>query len=158
MCALSLGLGKSTAGSVLIWSCKNVEEEDILTDPLHVVNTQALVVLDGRFVMILRNESEEQATGVLSPPGGEVKHGEDATGILEDTLLHEVLEETGVSVGEMAYIRSRQFTMDRGTIAVDTAFLCQYQSGDTYAADRNEVTGVEWLTTEEIEAHPKTRP
>ena len=158
MCALSPGLGKSPAGSVLIWSCKNVEEDDILTDPLHVVNTQAPVVLDGRFVMILRNESEEQATGVLSPPGGEVEHGEDATSILEDTLLHEVLEETGVSVGEMAYIRSRQFTMDRGTIAVDTAFLCQYQSGDTYAADRNEVTGVEWLTTEEIEAHPKTRP
>ena len=129
-----------------------------MVDPLHVVNTQALVVRDGRFLMIVRSESEENAPGALSPPGGKVEYGDDATGVLEDTLSREVLEETGVFVGEMVYIRSRRFTMDRGTPVVDSAFLCQYQSGEAYAADPDEVDGVEWLTAEEIEAHPKTQP
>ena len=129
-----------------------------MADPLHVVNTQALVVRDGRFLMIVRGESEEHAPGALSPPGGKVEHGEDATGVLEDTVRREVLEETGVFVGEMAYIRSRRFTMDRGTPVVDSAFLCQYQSGEAFAADPDEVASVEWLTAEEIEAHPKTQP
>ena len=129
-----------------------------MADPLHIVNTQALVVRDGRFLMIVRGDSEEHAPGALSPPGGKVEHGKDATGILEDTLRREVLEETGVSVGEMAHIRSSRFTTDSGTPVVDSAFLCRYQSGEAYAADPDEVAGVEWLTPEEIEAHPKTQP
>ena len=129
-----------------------------MADPLHIVNTQALVVRDGRFLMIVRGESEEHAPGALSPPGGKVEHGESATGVLEDTLRREVLEETGVSVGEVAYIRSSRFTTDRGTPVVDSAFLCQYQRGEAYAADPDEVAGIEWLTAEEIEAHPRTQP
>ena len=129
-----------------------------MADPLHIANTQGFVVRDGRFLMIVRGESEEQAPGALSPPGGKVEHGEDTTGVLEDTLRREVLEETGVSVGEMVYLHSSRFTMDRGTPVVDVAFLCQYQSGEAYAADPDEVAGVEWLTAEEIEAHPRTQP
>ena len=94
----------------------------------------------------------------MSPPGGKVEHGKDATGILEDTVRREVLEETGVSVGEMAYIHSSRFTTDGGTPVVDSAFLCRSQSGEAYAADPDEIAGVEWLTPEEIEAHPKTQP
>ena len=128
-----------------------------MADPLHIVNTQALVLRDGRYLMIVRGEFEDHAPGALSPPGGKVEHGEDATGVLEDTLRREVLEETGVTVGEMAYVRSRRFTTDRGTPVVDAAFLCRCQSGEAYAADPDEVTGVEWLTAEEIDAHPRAR-
>ena len=113
-----------------------------MSDPLHVVNTQALVVRDGRYLMILRSEFEVHAPGVLSPPGGKVEHGDD---------------ETGVTVGAIAYVRSRRFKMNRGTPVVDIAFLCQYQSGEAHTADPNEVTGVERLTVEEIEKHPKAR-
>ena len=129
-----------------------------MPDPLHIANTQGLVVRDGRFLMIVRGESEAHAPGALSPPGGKVEHGEDATAVLEDTMRRELLQETGVSIGEMAYIRSRRFTTDRGTPVVDSAFLCQYQGGEAYAADPDEVAGVEWLTAEEIAAHPRTQP
>ena len=78
-----------------------------MADPLHIVNTQALVVRNGRSFTIVRTDAEEHAPAPLSPPGGKVEHGKDATRILEDTLRREVLEETGVFVGEMAYIRSR---------------------------------------------------
>ena len=101
-----------------------------MSDPLHVANTQALVVRDGRYLMIVRSESEDHAPGALSPPGGKVEHGDDETGVLEATLRREVLEETGIAVGAMAYLRSRRFSMDRGTPVVDVAFLCQYESGE----------------------------
>ncbi len=129
-----------------------------MSDPLHVANTQALVVRNGRYLMIVRSESEEQAPGALSPPGGKVGHGDDETGVLEETLRREVLEETGVAVGAMAYVRSSRFSMDRGTSVVDVAFLCQYHSGEAHAADPEEVAGVEWLTANEIDAHPKAQP
>ena len=126
--------------------------------PLHVVNTQGFVIRQGRYLMIVRGEFEEQAPGALSPPGGKVEFGDDETGILEATVRREVLEETGVTVGEMVYIQSSSFTMDSGTPVVDSAFLCKYESGDAYRADPEEVAAVEWLTFEEIMANPKTPP
>ena len=128
-----------------------------MPNPLHVVNTQGLVVRDGRYLMIVRGEHEEQAPGALSPPGGKVEHGEDATSVLEDTLRREVLEETGVVIGETAYVHSSRFTLDTGSQVVDSAFLCRYQSGEAHAADPDEVAHVEWLTAEQIAVHPKVR-
>lgn len=127
-----------------------------MPNPLHVVNTQGLVFRRSRYLMIVRSEFVEQAPGALSPPGGKVEFGDDETGILEATLRREILEETGVTVGEMVYIQSSRFRMDSGTSAVDSAFLCKYESGEAYPADREEVAAVEWLTYEEIMANPKT--
>ena len=126
--------------------------------PMHVVNTQGLIIRQGRYLMIVRGEFEEQDPGALSPPGGKAEHGDDETGILEATLRREVLEETGVTVGEMAYIRSSRFRMDSGTPVIDAAFLCKYESGEAHPADLDEVDSVEWLTSEEILAHPRTQP
>ena len=129
-----------------------------MNHPQHVVNTQAAVFRGGRYLMIVRGEFEEHAPGALSPPGGKVEYGDDETGVIEATLRREVLEETGVTVGEMSYIRSRRFESDEGTSIVDLAFLCKYQSGEAFAADPDEVAEVYWLTAEEIMVHPKTRP
>ena len=74
---------------------------DQMDHPLHVVNAQATVVREGRYLMIVRGEFEEHAPGALSPPGGKVEHGDDETGVLESTVRREVLEETGVTVGEI---------------------------------------------------------
>ncbi len=124
--------------------------------PSFVVNTQALIVRDNRYLMIVRGEHEEQAPGVLAPPGGKVEHGDEGAGILEETLRREILEETGVTVGEMAYIRSSQFTLDTGESVIDVAFLCQFKSGEAHVADPDEVAAVLWLTVDEIDSNDKT--
>ena len=122
-----------------------------MTQPLHAVNTQAAVIRAGRYLMIARGEFEEHAPGVLSPPGGKVEHGEDETGVIEATLRREVLEETGVIVGKMSYIRSRRFRSDEGASIVDCAFLCKYESGEASAADPDEVATVHWLTAVDVQ-------
>ena len=68
-----------------------------------------------------------------------------------------MLEETGVTVGAMTYIRSIRFTMDSGTSIVDTAFLCKYESGNAHPSDPEEVASVEWMSSEEILVHPQTQ-
>ncbi len=126
--------------------------------PHFVVNTQGFVVQNGRYLMIVRGEQEDQAPGMLSAPGGKVEPGEDGDDVVEETLRREILEETGVTVGETAYIRSNRFTLDTGEPVVDIAFLCQFQSGEAHIADPDEVAEVLWLTAQEIDSHPKSPP
>ena len=87
--------------------------------PSFVVNTQGLVVRDGRYLMIVRSEDEDHAPGVLSPPGGKAELGDDALGVLEETLRREILEEIGVTVGQMAYLRSSRFWLGGGRTDTD---------------------------------------
>ncbi len=58
----------------------------------------------------------------------------------------------------MTYIRSIRFALDTGTSVVDAAFLCRYENAEAHPADREEVASVEWLTSEEIFAHPRSQP
>ncbi len=57
-----------------------------MPNPLHIVNTQGLVVRDGRYLMIMHSDLVAQAPGTLSPLGGKVEFGGDETGVLEATL------------------------------------------------------------------------
>ncbi len=126
--------------------------------PSFVVNTQGLVLRDNRYLMIVRGEHEDQAPGALAPPGGKVEQSAESGGVLEEILRREILEETGVTVGRMAYVRSSQFTLETGESVVDIAFLCQFKSGEAHVADPDEVAEVLWLTVEEIDAHNRTPP
>ena len=77
------------------------------------------------------------------PTGGKVEFGDD---------------ETGVTSGEMTYIRSIRSALNTGTSVAYAAFLCRYESGEAHPADPEEVSSVEWLTSEEIFAHPRSQP
>jgi 8-oxo-dGTP diphosphatase len=127
-------------------------------NPLHIVNTQGLVVRDGRYLMIMRSDLVAQAPGTLSPPGGKAEFGGDQTGVMETALQREVIEKTGVTIGEMTYIQSIRFALDSGTSVVDAALLCRYESDESHLADLEEVASVEWLTSEQIFVHPRSQP
>ena len=58
----------------------------------------------------------------------------------------------------MNYIRSIRVALDTGTSVPDAAFLCRYESGEAHPADPEEVSSVEWLTSEEIFSHPRSHP
>ena len=126
--------------------------------PVFVVNTQGFILHEGRYLMIVRGEGEAQAPGALSAPGGKVEYRPDGNNVVEDTLRRELREETGVTVGEIVYIRSSKFTLDTGEPVVDLAFLCKFESGQPQVGDPNEVATVEWMRLDEIETHPRTPP
>jgi NADH pyrophosphatase NudC (nudix superfamily) len=78
--------------------------------------------------------------------------------VLEETLRREILEETGVIIGEAVYVHSTHFGDTMGETVVDVVFLCRYQSGEPTIDDPGEVAEILWLTADEVRRHPAAPP
>lgn len=125
---------------------------------LFIVNVEAAVVKDGRYLMVVRSEQEAHAAGALSFPGGKVDFAGPADAILETTARREVREGTGVIIDdECVYVESKAFGA-AGEPVVDVVLLCHYQAGAVTPGDPAEVAALLWLTAAEVLAHPRTPP
>jgi 8-oxo-dGTP pyrophosphatase MutT (NUDIX family) len=127
---------------------------------LYVVNVEAVVWGEarGKYLMIVRGETEDIAPGTLTPPGGKVEVQGLVYDVLEETLRREVTEETGVELkGGLGYVESHSFDAGASTI-VDIVFLARYASGTPAARDGEEVASIEWLTCDDIMSDPRVMP
>lgn len=123
---------------------------------MFIVNTEAAIYRDGRYLIIRRSEKEEHAGGGISLVGGKVEIEGNSTDILERTIIREVAEEVGLVIASRPrYIHSTSFVMDTGIHVVNVIFLCEDAEGEPYAASANEVDAVYWMTPEEVYDHPK---
>jgi 8-oxo-dGTP pyrophosphatase MutT (NUDIX family) len=121
------------------------------------VNVEAAVYHDGRYLMIVRGEEEDHAAGMLAFPGGGLDY-EEMPDILEQTIIREVREETGVEVDLIEYVEAHSFTTPTGTPVVDIVFLSRYASGTPIITDPGEVADLRWMTADEIVADPASPP
>jgi 8-oxo-dGTP pyrophosphatase MutT (NUDIX family) len=125
----------------------------------YIVNVEAAIVDDGRYLIIVRGPEESHAPGALSLPGGKVEGSGSVPGVLEATLRREIVEEVGIEVhDEMAYLESNAFVADDGEPVVDIVFLCRYKRGTPTIADPGEVVAIQWMTPKEILTHQKIAP
>jgi ADP-ribose pyrophosphatase YjhB (NUDIX family) len=128
----------------------------VLQSYWYVVNVEAAILRDGRYLMIVRGEQESHAPGVLTLVGGKVENAGNEDDILEETLRREITEEVAVEIEDgVEYIESKAFVADDGEPVVDIVFLCRYKSGTPTIADPGEVAALQWMAPEEILAHPK---
>ena len=128
-------------------------------DTRYIVNVEAAIVRDGRYLMIVRGEDEEHAPGTLALPGGKVEEAGQVADALEGTVRREVAEEVGLTLdADLAYVHSVTFTTDYGVPVVDVVFLCRDSGGDPAALDVGEVAAVAWLTAAEVAAHDQAPP
>jgi 8-oxo-dGTP pyrophosphatase MutT (NUDIX family) len=114
-----------------------------------IVNVEAAVVHGGRYLMVQRSPDEEFMPGGLVFPGGKVQDADCTDDVLERTARRETLEETGVSVGEAAYIESHAF-LANGAPVVDVVMLCRYVGGAPRAVDPSEVVAASWMEAETL--------
>lgn len=126
--------------------------------PFFIVNVEGIVRRDEHYLLTLRSERESNAPGALSLPGGKVEFSDATQDTLEETLLREIAEETGVRAGSPVYLESKWFRTDDGRPVVDVVFMCSYVSGDATACDADEIAQVLWLTAAEVTDHPKAPP
>jgi NADH pyrophosphatase NudC (nudix superfamily) len=97
---------------------------------------------DGRVMFIRRNR--EPRKGFLDLPGGFVDFGEDG----ETALRREVLEELGVEVTDVKYLRSIPNTYEYADIlyhTLDLFFTCRMADGVDLASiqfDRDEISEI----------------
>ena len=124
---------------------------------MFVVNTEAAIYRDGRYLIIKRSEKEEHAAGMISLVGGKVEIANSSSEVLERTIIREVKEEVGLVVkGRPRYIQSTSFVTDTGLHVVNVSFLCEDVEGEAYAASSDEVDAVYWMTPEEVYTHAKS--
>jgi 8-oxo-dGTP pyrophosphatase MutT (NUDIX family) len=125
----------------------------------YIVNVEAAIYRDGRYLMIVRGQEESHAPGGLALVGGKVEDAGNTSGILEATLRREVSEEVAVELqAEIEYLESNAFVADDGEPVVDIVFLCRYASGTPAIADPGEVAAIRWMTPEQILADPAIPP
>jgi len=120
------------------------------------VNVEGAVFKEDKWLIIWRSEKEEHAGGGLALVGGTVENEGNSVDILERTLRRELLEEVGIEVkAKLSYVRSTSFTLENGSEVIDIVFLCEYDKGEAYARSPDEVDAVYWMSTDEIQGHPK---
>lgn len=125
---------------------------------MFIVNTEAAIFRDGKYLIIRRSEKEKHAGGGISLVGGKVEVEGDSVGVLENTIIREVKEEVGLSiVGKPRYIQSTSFVTDTGVPVVNVIFLCEEFEGEPFAASRDEVDAVYWMTPEEVYMNPNAQ-
>jgi 8-oxo-dGTP diphosphatase len=123
---------------------------------MFIVNVEAAIRKDHKWLIIERSLKEEHAGGLLSLVGGKVDVEGASSDILERTIKREIEEEVGVSVKDtLHYVHSTSFQTDKDENVIDIVFLCEYDSGNAFPKSPEEVESVLWLTTEEILSHPK---
>jgi 8-oxo-dGTP diphosphatase len=67
---------------------------------LFVVNVEAAIYKDDRWLVIRRSLKESHAAGMVSLVGGKVEHEGNQSDILERTLRREIVEEVGIEVSD----------------------------------------------------------
>ena len=123
---------------------------------MFIVNTEAAIFREGKYLICKRSEEEEHAGGLLSLVGGKVEMEGHSSDILEKTIIREVEEEIGVRIGSRPrYIHSTSFVTDAGSAVVNIIFLCENVVGEPYAVSADEVDEVYWMTPKEVLVHPE---
>jgi len=130
--------------------------EPVEPNKLYIVAVQGIIRQDGRYLMIVRSETDENAPGTLTFPAGKVENVTNQQDVLELAVAREVLEETGVAIASNPrYLSSEVFMADNGQPIVLVNFLCDYAGGRPVITDPSEVSEVRWMTPAEILSHPK---
>lgn len=102
-----------------------------MNDMSYIVNVEAAIYKNDKWLIIKRSEKEEHAPGILSNVGGKVEINKTENNVLEKTLIREIMEEVGIKISEkLYYVESKSFISDKGQTVVDIVFLCKYQSGE----------------------------
>lgn len=122
---------------------------------MFIVNVEAAIYHEGKWLIIERSMKEEHAGGMLSLVGGKVEINDNSIDIFERTIKREVLEEVDVEVKNLKYLHSTSFVTDLNEQVIDIVFLCEYESGIAYPKSPDEVEAVKWMSSDEIYRHLK---
>jgi len=116
--------------------------------PLHVVYVESWIINDKKELLLAqRSSTDDNEPGVWTSPGGKIDVGEATSGIVEETLSREVLEEVGVVVENPRYLESGSFYRSSGHHVVRMSFLVDYVSGDPQPLEDQDA--VKWVNFDE---------
>ena len=122
-----------------------------MSDIKYIVNVEAVIYKDNKYLIIKRSDKEEHAPGILSNAGGKVEIPNAQKDVLEKTLIREIQEEVDLKLKKpFNYLESKSFFLDQKELIIDIIFLCEYKSGQAKPKDNEEVDQVYWMSYKEI--------
>jgi 8-oxo-dGTP diphosphatase len=120
-----------------------------------VVNVEAAIFRDGKWLVGVRSKKESEAAGLLSFVGGTIDDTDTTTiDILESGLIREVKEEVGIDVKVLNFVNNTTFVSKRGNNVLNIVFLCSVDFGEPKVSDTVEFDELLWLTRDEILQYP----
>ncbi|MEK7564368.1 MAG: NUDIX domain-containing protein [Patescibacteria group bacterium] len=119
-----------------------------------IINTEAAIYKDGKWLVGLRSKNESEAPGLLSFIGGTVEHSDPTTDTLENAVRREVEEEIGVKVRVLDFVNNTSFVSKKGNHVINIVFLCEITEGEPKISNTKEIDFLLWLATEEIVNYP----
>jgi NADH pyrophosphatase NudC (nudix superfamily) len=126
-------------------------EEKHMDNLLYIVNVEAAIYKNDKWLIIKRSEKEEHAPGLLAMVGGKVETRIAEKEVLEETLKREIMEEVGIQISKpVHYVESKSFISDKGQVVIDIVFLCKYQSGEPKCMLADEVSDIYWVPGKEL--------
>lgn len=121
----------------------------------YIVNVEAAIYHENRWLIATRSTKEKHAGGTLALIGGKVETTKIENDVLEKAVKREILQEVGIEVAdEMHYIKSSFFITQDGKPVIDIVFLCKYKQGEPKVLCPDELSKVEWITLDGIISNP----
>lgn len=114
------------------------------------VAAKAVVVRDGRILVLQRSAGSSHDPGLWELPGGKMEYGE----VLTEALAREVTEETGVSVRVGAPLLTWHFTKEPFWVTGVT-FACEYGGGEVALSPEHD--DARWVEPAEALELPLSR-
>jgi 8-oxo-dGTP diphosphatase len=105
----------------------------------------ALIFGPGNELLLLRRHSDDLGGDMWGFPGGRLEPGEDARA----TVLREVREETGLSLGGVKLLGVHEVSMPHGRVQL-TSFLSRVGRQPEIVLDPFEHSGYHWFDVDEI--------
>jgi 8-oxo-dGTP diphosphatase len=120
--------------------------------PKHIIFAGGFVFKDGMLLLGQRSMDEGHLPGYWAVPGGKVELSNGTVwNIIENTVIDEVLEETGVVISEnMQMFSNNSFTRTDGQPVIAMNFICKYTSGTPKPLDGT--TAVKWVSEPELDS------
>lgn len=123
--------------------------------PYFIVNVEAAIRKDDKWLMCIRSQKESHAGGMLSLIGGKVEYTDSSQATLEKAIEREILEEIGLVVNPIDYVQSSSFLSKLGNHIVDIVFSCDVVGGELNIKNSDELSELHWMSMDEIRNHPK---
>lgn len=123
-----------------------------------IVNVEAAVYCEGKYLIIRRSEKEEHAGGLYSLVGGKVDFDDSSLSVLEETIKREVYEEIGIELGsDLEYVHSTTFKAGEVQV-LDVVFLSRSFKGRPYIKSEDEIAEITWMTYDEVQDFTEIPP
>lgn len=125
---------------------------------LHRITSTAIIVKDGKYLIIQRNLNKKAFPGKWTVPGGGLETDDYINTAkttadhwyfaIENSLRREIKEEVNLEVGKLKYLLDIAFIKPGGTPAIILSYYCDYKSGEVKLDEDN--INYKWVSLDEL--------